>query len=348
MDGVDAALVEIDARGQTQLKAALNTPLPDALKQQLTRLCAPGDNELEQAETAAIALALSYTSAVEQLLQQQGLSPQDIRAIGNHGQTVRHRPESGFSIQLGDHQRLACLTEIPVIADFRQKDLILGGQGAPLAPAFHFAQLASHSPCVLLNLGGIANITFIDQGDITGFDTGPANTLMDLWCQKHQGQSYDKDGQWALSGKVIPELLDAMLNDPYFHRPWPKSTGRELFHLQWLAQFLNGDEAPQDVQASLLALTAHSVASAILALTPACPVYLCGGGTHNQTLINAISEQLPGYSLAATNSIGIEADWMEAMAFAWLAWCYQSDTPSNLPSVTGASKASVLGVKYIP
>ncbi|GAB7126846.1 anhydro-N-acetylmuramic acid kinase [Silvimonas sp. JCM 19000] len=349
LDGIDAVLVDF-SDAMPQLLGAQALPLPDALRQSLLQLQAAAPDELHHAYLASNGLARAYAVAVEQLLAQSSVAPAAIRAIGNHGQTVRHRPELGYTVQLGNHALLAELTGISVIGDFRSRDVAAGGQGAPLVPAFHQAVFGqTGEPCVIANVGGIANISVLDgAGGISGFDTGPGNVLMDSWINQHQGHAYDADGAWAASGNVIPDLLAQWLQLPYFAQLPPKSTGRDLFHADWLRhQAWANAYAPADVQATLCALTAQTLADAVLRHghnTRA--VYLCGGGAHNHTLRQMLAARLPGVRIGTTALLGVDPDWVEAYAFAWLAWCCLNGQPGNLPNVTGASGYRILGAIY--
>lgn len=347
LDGVDAALVEFNG-DQMRLVETCYRPMDGELRQELMQLQQPGDNELARAAIAGNALSALYAAAVEELLGKAALPAAAIRAIGNHGQTVRHRPELGFTIQLSNPSLLAELTGITVVADFRSRDIAAGGQGAPLVPAFHtdvFRRPDTHR--VAVNIGGIANLTDLPAtGRVVGFDCGPGNMLMDAWIERHQGHAYDRDGAWAASGQVLPALLARLLADPFFALAPPKSTGRDLFSLDWLQTHLHGDEAPADVQATLLELTARTIADAIDAYCAgAAEVYLCGGGAHNARLAQRLTELLP-QRLALTDSIGINADWVEAFAFAWLARQTLHGHPANLPDVTGAHHPCILGAIY--
>ena len=344
LDGIDAALVDF-AQTPARLIAAQGTPLSDDLRSQLLALQAPQPDELHLCQLAANAHADACAEAVLALLKQTGCSATQIEAIGNHGQTIRHRPECGYTLQISNHARLAEKTGITVIGDFRTRDVAAGGQGAPLVPAFHQALFASDREArALVNIGGIANISLLDpQRPTTGFDTGPGNVLMDLWISHHQGLRYDQDGQWAASGQVIPGLLAQFLSDPYFALPAPKSTGRDLFHQEWLNRHLAGrDDSPQDVQATLCALTARSIADTLRG-QPLAALYICGGGAHNATLMQMLCAELPQTRVTTTTSLGTDPDWMETYAFAWLAKCCLDRTPANLPAVTGAAGLRILG-----
>ena len=309
LDGADAVLAAF-SQDAPQLTGSLHLSFDPLLQAELLALNGACDNELERAALAANRLAHTYAKAVNQLLEENNVSASLVKAIGCHGQTIRHRPELGYTIQLNNPALLAELTGMTVIADFRSRDIAAGGQGAPLAPAFHnavFRDSGMHR--VVINIGGIANLTDLALGKpVTGFDCGPGNMLLDAWIRHHQGLPYDDGGQWAASGKLIPALLEALLREPFFIQPPPKSTGRDLFNMDWLGRFLAPGYAPQDVQATLLALTAESIA---LAVRTHCPgtqeIYLCGGGAYNCALVSAISQRLPGIEIRTTKSLGIAA-----------------------------------------
>ncbi len=347
LDGVDVALVDLTA--SPSLIASHFQPYSPDLVETLLELHAPGADELHRAQLAANQLAGDYAGAIRALLQQAAVEAQRVRAIGCHGQTVRHRPELGYTLQLNNGALLAELSGITVVCDFRSRDIAAGGQGAPLVPAFHdriFRHPSLHR--AILNIGGIANLTNLapDQ-PTTGFDTGPGNLLMNAWIARHRGIAYDADGAWANSGKIIPDLLQALLDAPYFASPPPKSTGRDLFNLEWLENHLNGEESPADVQATLLALTANSIAAAVYRDCPGTEeIYVCGGGAHNAALMARLRAALPASRIRQTDVLGIPADWMEAVAFAWLAQQRLHLRPANLPAVTGARHPCVLGSIY--
>ncbi|HEH9426713.1 TPA: anhydro-N-acetylmuramic acid kinase [Aeromonas sobria] len=356
MDGIDAVLVMIDG-DELRVKAAISHPWPTA--RELHELCTPGDNEIDRMGVADKQVAEEFAAATHALLAKAGLTPKDIRAIGSHGQTIRHRPQLGFTLQIGNAALLAALTGIDVIADFRTMDMALGGQGAPLVPAFHQALFAKPGALrVVLNLGGIANISVLpgNAGGVYGFDTGPANTLLDGWYRRHQphGGNYDAGGKWAASGQLIPPLLAKLLAHPYFTAPAPKSTGREMFTLAWLDSELAGSAyAPVDVQRTLQALTCHSIAhqlpdrpEAVGASQPKAELFVCGGGAHNAPLLQELASLLPPWRIASTAELGLAPDWVEGAAFAWLAMCFVHRKPGNLPAVTGASRPAVLGALY--
>lgn len=354
LDAVDAVLLCLDAGGRGRAVGGVSVDLPEPLRVELLALNRPGSDELARAAVASIRLAELYAEAVTGVLDATGILAGEVSAIGVHGQTVRHRPDLGYTIQLNAPARIAELTGIDVIADFRSRDIAAGGQGAPLVPAFHAAQFAASQTRVVLNLGGIANITIIGaDGGIRGFDTGPANMLMDAWVRRELGASYDADGAWAASGNPLPGLLEHLLADDWFALPPPKSTGRDDFSLEWLENKLasvrdaGGAPRPVDVQATLLQLTAQSVARAISAHAPdAADVLVCGGGARNAALMGALRAALH-CPVEATDGHGLPTQWVEAAAFAWLAWCHDKHRPAGLPEVTGAKKPTILGCRHV-
>jgi anhydro-N-acetylmuramic acid kinase len=351
-DGIDAALVRFE-QNTPKLVHALTHPWPDALRTQILRV-AQSEAKLDLDDYGRIDVAIGHVFAqsVQELLKQSGTSPASVRAIGSHGQTIRHRPtgEFPFTLQIGDASVIAEHSGIDVVADFRRADVAAGGQGAPLLPAVHAMLLArlGHTR-VVLNLGGIANITVLSaNGDVLGFDTGPANGLLDAWCLRHHGEAFDRDGAFAASGRVDETLLAALLQDPYFVLPPPKSTGREHFHLAWLdAQLGSIARPPADVQATLLELTARSVVNAITQhASDVSEVLMCGGGVHNSVLVKRLGALLQPRALRSTADDGVDPDYLEATAFAWLARQRLLGLPGNLPAVTGASGLRVLGAIY--
>lgn len=348
LDGVDAALVDL-SQASPRLVSSHYQPYPQQLKEALLALHQVSHNELHEAQLIANRLAREYADATLALLKKAGVLASQVQAIGCHGQTVRHRPEHGYTIQLNNAALLAELTRIHVVSDFRSRDIAAGGQGAPLVPAFH-DKVLRHPTLhrAILNVGGIANLTDLAPGRATsGFDSGPGNLLMDAWIARHQGKPYDKDGAWAASGKPLPALLQALLAESFFAAAPPKSTGRDLFNLVWLESHLTGSESPADVQATLLALTGDSIASAVQRFCLGTEeIYLCGGGAHNATLVSHLQHALPGCRIQKTEVLGIAADWMEAIAFAWLAQQALHLHPANLPAVTGAKHPCVLGAIY--
>jgi len=358
IDGVDAALVEFSEDGQPRLLATTFAPYAPELKKQIHELCEHPGQAMESIMEIDRVLVDQFARAVEQLIEKSGVDRDKIRAIGSHGQTIDHQPDAPepYSRQVGDAARLARLTGITTIGDFRTADIRAGGQGAPLAPALHNACFRSPDESrVILNIGGIANITVLsahDHDPVIGFDTGPGNTLLDYWTRQHRQQDYDRDGAWASSGEVNVKLLEAMLAETYFSQPPPKSTGRELFNPGWLATKLTAIHPapePADVQATLLELTASTISQAIDRFASETrAVYVCGGGSHNTLLMQRLEQRLGGRRLATTAQLGIDPDWVEAVTFAWLAWQTMSGRPGNLPSVTGAREPVVLGEIFEP
>lgn len=348
LDGVDAALVDF-SEPQPTLLGTHFLPYPEPLVQALLQLHQPRMGELHEAQLISQQLSRLYAQTVNELLQKTGRNAADITAIGNHGQTIRHRPESAYTVQLANNALLAELTGIDVIGDFRARDLAAGGQGAPLVPAFHTAAFGSPQyNRVILNIGGIANISYLPRhGNVFGFDTGPGNLLLDSWIRQQQNQPFDCDGRWAASGSILPELLANLLNEPYFQLPPPKSTGRDLFHLDWLSRHLTTSMAATDVQATLLALTATSIREAVQRFCPDTEeIFVCGGGARNGALMRALKDQLPQCHITSTETLGIHPDWVEAAAFAWLARQFDLRQPGNLPQVTGARGPRILGALY--
>jgi anhydro-N-acetylmuramic acid kinase len=351
LDGVDAVLADL-AGARPRLIADAHLAFDAALRRELLALNTRGDNEIERAALAGNALAKCYAAAVAGVLTAAKTPASSIRAIGCHGQTVRHRPQQGFTTQIGNPALLVELTGIRVIADFRSRDVAAGGQGAPLAPAFHAAVFADAAEDrVVLNLGGIANLSFLPRSGGTlnaiGFDSGPGNCLLDLWAQRHLGQPHDDDGAWAAAGKATPALLERLLQETYFSAAPPKSTGRDLFNEAWLQGMLRGGEEPQAVQATLLELTARSVADAVTRhCRGARRVIVCGGGAKNGALMRRLAELLMPAALEPSSRHGVDPQLVEATAFAWLAKCSLEGQAGNLPAVTGARGARVLGAIY--
>ncbi len=350
LDGVDVVLV--DLRETTPLLlGTFYSPYSNDLREALLSLQQSGYDELHRAAMLSNQLSYLYAEAITGLLESADVFPQQIVAIGCHGQTVRHCPETekSYTIQLVNAALLAELTGIAVVADFRSRDIAAGGQGAPLVPAFHEAVFKSPN-ChrVIVNIGGIANITNLEPGHfVTGFDCGPGNILMDTWCLQHTERTYDHGGQWAATGQVVPALLKALSSDPFFAQKPPKSTGRDLFNLHWLEKKLQGRESPEDVQATLLQLTVVSIAESIHAhCLGAEEVYVCGGGGHNSLLMSRLTEVIRGGKVALTDQLGIAIDWVEAFAFAWLAHQAILRKTGNLTAVTGAKGSRILGVVY--
>ncbi|MCU1717492.1 anhydro-N-acetylmuramic acid kinase [Pseudomonas sp. 5P_3.1_Bac2] len=349
LDGLDIALIE--QTHKTRLIASHYLAMPPTLGNDLLALCASGPDELARAAMAEQTWAQLAAQGIHALLAEQGLSAQDIRAIGSHGQTVRHEPQRGFTIQIGNPALLAELTGISVVADFRRRDVAAGGQGAPLVPAFHESLFADgQSNRAILNIGGFSNLSLLEPNrPVQGFDCGPGNVLLDAWIGRQRNLPYDQDGQWAASGHVQPALLKQLLSDPFFHTQGPKSTGRELFNLPWLDQHLASLPvlAAVDVQATLLELTALSIVDSLQTAQQHTELLLvCGGGARNLRLMQRLAQLLPGCQVGSTDAHGVPADWMEAMAFAWLAHCCLEGIPTNRPSVTGARGLRILGGIY--
>ena len=347
-DGIDAVLITTKGE-QSELVGSHHRPMPAPLRQQILAFRQSGPDELHRLATLDVQLAEEYAAAVSALLETAQLEATTVAAVGCHGQTLRHHPEgdTAYTLQIGDPNRLAELTGITVITDFRRRDMAAGGQGAPLVPAFHRARLVSEGvSTAVVNIGGIANISLITPGgDVTGWDTGPGNTLMDGWVARHQDEPFDRNGDWAGSGAVIAPLLSALLQDPYFATPPPKSTGPEYFHLDWLAAHLSGDEAPADVQCTLAELTAESLARALEG-QHLDVVRVCGGGARNAWLMQRLNDRLEGTPVTTTEDIGVDPEWVEAWAFAWLAEQTLAGLAGNVPAVTGAAGARVLGGIY--
>jgi anhydro-N-acetylmuramic acid kinase len=347
LDGIDAVVADFNA--SPPIVAAHFEPLPSELRDEFQALLTPGPDEIGRSASAALSLSDLYAQAVFGLIQRSAIAQTDIRAIGCHGQTVRHVPGRGYTVQLVNGARLAELTNIDVVCDFRSRDVAAGGHGAPLVPAFHAAFFAKPGvDRAILNIGGIANITVLRcDGRVTGFDSGPGNALLDEWVMRVLGKPFDANGAWASSGCVIVPLLDALLADRYFTRAPPKSTGREHFNLGWLDHHLQPSYAPQDVQATLAELTAQTAAAAVRAHGGSTTeVFVCGGGAANADLMRRIAHGLPHTRVAPTGELGIHADWVEATAFAWLAREMLERRPGNLPAVTGATGPRVLGCLY--
>lgn len=351
LDGVDVVLAAIDGQMVAQ-QASYCHPIPQELRQQVLAICQGQSLTLSQLGQLDTRLGKLFAEAVLTLMHQQSLEASDIMAIGCHGQTVWHEPQSDApnTLQIGDNNQIAAATGVTVIGDFRRRDMALGGQGAPLVPAFHQALLMdSVERRMVLNIGGIANLSLlIPDQPVRGFDTGPGNMLIDAWIWRNKGLPYDKDAAWARSGQVVPALLELMLGDPWFALPPPKSTGREYFNLSWIEQQLQRFPAlaPQDVQATLTELTAFTIAQQVQ-LNDGCDrLLVCGGGSRNPLLMARLATHLSGTEVGTTDEAGISGDDMEALAFAWLAFRTLNGLPGNLPAVTGAREMSVLGAIF--
>lgn len=349
LDGVDAVLAAFDGP-RVECLAKHHLPFDDSLRSEALALHERGNDELHRATMLGNRLARTYADAVNALLTKVSRGKAPIRAIGCHGQTVRHAPQHGYTIQLNNPALLAELTGITVVADFRSRDIAAGGQGAPLVPAFHDALFrAPDVHRVILNLGGIANLTDLAPGSATtGFDCGPGNMLMDAWVHKHRGQPYDQDGAWAATGTLLPDMLARLMTHPFLALPPPKSCGREEFSLAWLESQLSGNERPEDVQATLAEFTARTVAEAMRGHcgSPA-ELYVCGGGAYNSLLMRLLAQHAVARRIATTDLLGLPADRVEAMAFAWLAWRTLHGEAGNLPAVTGARGPRILGAIYL-
>ncbi|MDO5506606.1 MAG: anhydro-N-acetylmuramic acid kinase [Pseudoxanthomonas suwonensis] len=351
-DGIDAALVRFrdeDGRLQAELLGTHTEPWDEALRTRLIALGQGGALEsLDELGLLDARVGEAFAAAANALLHQAGVAADAVAVIGSHGQTIRHRPaaEHPFSMQIGDAARIAERTGITTVADFRRRDIAAGGQGAPLLPALHQALLHDRTEeRAVLNLGGIANLTLLpSSGTVRGFDTGPANALLDAWCHLHTGHRFDRDGAFAAQGRVDDALLQRLLAEPWFATLPPKSTGREQFRLDWLSPRLSGNETAADVQATLLALTARTVADALRATQAhSRRLLVCGGGVHNPVLMAALAAELPGVTVQSTATHGIDPDHMEAIGFAWLARQNMLGLAGNLPAVTGAGGPRVLG-----
>jgi anhydro-N-acetylmuramic acid kinase len=356
-DAVDAALVEFSDPRRMALIHAISRPLEASLQAQLLAL---GQDEslVAPGELGALdeRVGLTFAEAAGALLKESGTDPGRVRAIGSHGQTVHHAPDAPlpFSMQIGDPNAIAERTGITTVADFRRRDMAAGGQGAPLVPAFHHALFAdAEEPRCIVNIGGIANITLLPAAKgapVTGFDTGPGNALMNAWAQIHRGEPYDRDGRWATEGRINEALLQSFLSDPFFRRPPPKSTGREYFNAGWLRRRLEefpGQPKPADVQRTLCELTARGIALGLAEWGDGGErVLLCGGGAHNPALRGALKSILAAHAVTTTSAYGLDVDWVEACAFAWLAMRTVNGLPGNLTAVTGARGQKVLGGIY--
>lgn len=348
LDGVDAVLADF-AQPMPALLGHVHRPFDTALRSELLALCTPGADEIERSGAAALQLARLYADGVLALLERAKVSASAVRAIGAHGQTVRHRPAAGFSLQLNAPAQLAELTGIDVVADFRSRDVAAGGQGAPLVPAFHAAVFAGDEARAVVNIGGIANVSLLKPAaEPVGFDCGPGNVLLDIHATRHLAEPFDRDGAFAARGRIDEALLARLLAEPYLSLSPPKSTGRERFTAPWLDAALGEHQClPADVQRTLTECTARGIADAIARwCAEAKDVVVCGGGARNRTLMDALSRLLAPRSIITSDGLGIAHDHVEALAFAWLARrCVQRQTGS-LPSVTGARGARVLGAIY--
>ena len=356
IDGIDAVIAEFPAGELIRLHAARHHDYPPPLRSRLIELSL-GQPRISMHDFCAldVQIGLSFADAALAIIADSGIPASSITAVGSHGQTLFHDGPGGLTLQLGDPNRIAAATRITTVADFRRIDLALGGQGAPLVPAFHHAMFADarEARCVL-NLGGIANITILPRaghGDVIGFDTGPANGLMDEWMQASSGLAFDAGGAFAGRGTVDEALVAALFAEPYFSKPAPKSTGRDHFHLDWVRSRYPrlGDLRTEDVQASLCALTERSIAAAVKGVAAdVARLIVCGGGVRNEVLLKLLGEALPGIAIESSSQHGLAPEWIEASAFAWLAKRRLEGMPGNLPAVTGASAYSPLGCVVLP
>jgi anhydro-N-acetylmuramic acid kinase len=355
IDSIDVAAVEFTPK-RPHLLGTHSHPIPANLKQQILNLCLPGNDSVQLLCETDVLLGELFAEAALALMTSLNIQAEQVAAIGSHGQTVRHSPPGSdslaYSQQISDPTIIAARTGCTVVADFRRADIALGGHGAPLVPAFHQRLFSSHETNrVILNIGGIANITVLTaNGDCSGYDTGPGNILLDSWCQQQLGTAYDNNGEWGAGGTVDKPLLKQLKSHGFFARPAPKSTGREEFNLAWLKEQLGGfDLSAQDIQATLMQLTADSIADQINNLgLPISEVYVCGGGVHNKGLMQLLANAIPTSTLSSTSELGLDPNWVEACAFAWLAKRRMENKPGNLPLVTGASREAILGGVYLP
>ena len=352
-DSIDAVAVSFH-ENTVNLLGKYSHPVSDEIKQSIIRLNTQSHNELHEALALDQKMARLFAEAVEHLLKKIQLNAWDIQAIGSHGQTLRHQIEQTphYTFQIGDPNLIATLTNITTVADFRRRDIALGGQGAPLVPAFHEAVFKTQTNRVILNIGGISNLTILSTEKPTyGFDTGPGNILLDAWIYENKRAPFDANGTWAKSGKTNTDLLKLLLQENFFNVNPPKSTGRDLFNLAWLKQILinnNIDERPENIQTTLAHFTSQTIAKAIKQWGPLeGDVFVCGGGAHNTFLMDLLKAELPNFRIQTTESLGLHPDWVEACAFAWLAKQTLEHKSGNLPEVTGASKKSILGGIYL-
>ncbi len=358
IDSIDVAAVEF-THDIPQVLGSHSHPIPEKLREQILNLCLPGKDSVQLYCETDNQLGELFSEAALRLIDSLNIQPNQIAAIGSHGQTIRHLPPSsgtntekaGYSLQISDPNIIAARTGCTVVADFRRADMALGGHGAPLVPAFH-QRLFSHPEKnrVIVNIGGIANITVLAaNGDCSGYDTGPGNILMDSWCQRHLGTAFDNNGDWGNSGTVDNQLLSQLKSHSFFAQSAPKSTGREEFNQRWLEEQLAGHDLPaEDIQATLMQLTAEGIADQIKHLDlPISEVFVCGGGVLNGALMQRLAKAIPESTVRSTSELGLDPNWVEACAFAWLAKQRLEGKPGNLPSVTGASKEAILGGIYL-
>jgi len=348
LDGADAALVDFSS-GSARTLAFATVPFSPPLRERILALCEPGSDPVDLAATVTIELCTLYANAVQGALAAGNVPRGHVVAIGCHGQTVRHRPDLGYTVQLNDPARLAELTGIDVVADFRRRDMAAGGQGAPLVPAFHESVFRHPgSTRAVVNIGGISNVTWLPRGKRTlGFDCGPGNVLLDGWARRHLGTQFDEDGRWAAQGRIDVALLSRLMSEPFLDSPPPKSTGRELFRLDWLEQRLGGSYRAADVQATLTDFTARTIVGAIDRFCPSTDeIYLAGGGARNAALVGRIAALAGDRPVAPTDALGVPTAHVESMAFAWLAMKCVRREPIDLTAITGARAPRVLGALY--
>lgn len=355
LDAIDAVLVRFGTGNFPELLHNHSHDITQDIRSAIESICQPGSDEINRMGVLDRQLGELFAQAVIALLEEASVPAKQICAIGSHGQTIRHQPGGShpFTLQIGDPNTITCLTGITTVADFRRMDMAHGGQGAPLVPAFHDAVLRSPDENrAVVNIGGMANVTLLARDHpVSGFDTGPGNVLMDSWIQKNRQLPFDRDGKWAASGQCHSSLLDTLLSHPFIHAPAPKSTGREAFHLAWLESVLAAfpQLSAADIQRTLLEFTASSIALAISLLPSRVDrVLLCGGGSDNLFLKERIGALLDGIAVSSTTALGVEANWLEAMAFAWLARQRLENRPGNVPEVTGANRPCILGGIYSP
>ncbi len=350
LDGIDAVIVDFENR-EPKIIATHYEPMPHELRNVILEICQPGFNEINRMGELDVALGKQFAKSALTLLKENNVSAKTIKAIGSHGQTIRHQPEKKFTLQIGDPNIIAAETGITTVADFRRRDMAYHGQGAPLVPAFHQAIFSnSEKNRIILNIGGIANITLLPcdpNKTILGFDTGPGNTLLDAWAEEHLGRRHDEHGTWARTGTIHQPLLNNLLTDSFFKLTTPKSTGREYFNLPWLQQYFTENNIPSvNIQTTLVELTAITIMNAINQHLTAGEILVCGGGIHNHFLMERLKNLTSQHAINSTKNLGMDPDWVEAIAFAWLAKQTIEKKPGNLTAVTGAKKTTILGGVY--
>lgn len=347
-DGIDAALVDLGQK-KPRVIATHYLPYAENLQQQILALSSSRENTIEHLAQLDVQLGHAFADAVQELLRANEVRATDVHAIGSHGQTVRHLPERKFTLQIADPNIIAARTNITTVADFRRRDIALGGHGAPLVPAFHHAFFHDGTNLAIVNIGGIANVTLLHQEPILGFDTGPGNGLLNAWIRENLNVAYDDDGAWARKGRISEDLLKRLLTDPYFKTAPPKSTGPEYFNLTWLEKYLEKSSrmTPADVQATLSELTAQTIVNSVKQFFGKGKIILCGGGVRNAFLIERITKlSASDIEVYSSEEFGLHPDWVEAVAFAWLAKQTLEKRPGNIASVTGATSNTILGGVY--